>query len=556
MVVTKGRVSGVALRALVGAMKGRPARRLLASLVRRQLGIEALGEIEETARAPLPQDVYPTRARDRVAREFARLEPPPVRGWPRSVRALHAAYTATGTNPESVVDRSLRHARQLTTLTPSRGPLMTYDESAPRCAAESRARIASESPHGLLDGIPVAIQEAIDVHGQPSRQGSAWRGSTPAAQDATLVGRLRAAGAVIVGQAPMSEHGLNPFGINPHRSMPRNVHDPTRLAGGSATGAAVAVATGVTPVAVGLGGGGALRIPASLNGVFAIKPTYGRIPSSGCGDRSGSTIATPGIVGTSTDDLAIVLDILAGADPEDRASLRQPPLTRGELTSALECGVAGLRIGVEEQEWVAAGAATARLGRRALQALEQAGAELVNIRMPMALHAPPIGYVTFGAEALAGLRVARTDHRALLGPDTQLLVAALGQSSPDDYLDAQRLRETLRTEVAEVLRQVDVIALPMTVQTAPRVADREANAGFVNTMELDGLCRFAFLADLTGLPAATGPVGMDEDGLPVGLQIVGDAWDEAAVLQVLAHLERLEVSVPARSPIAVDLLEG
>ncbi len=554
MAGTKGRVSGVALRALVGATKGRPARRLLASLVRRQLGIEALGEIEDSARSALPPDNYPRPARTRVEREFEQLGALPDRSWPCSIRALEVAYSTNVTHPEAVVERALRHARQLTTQSPPRGPLMTYDENAPREAAESRDRIGRQSPLSSLDGIPIPVQEAIDVRGQPSRQGSAWRGSTPAARDATAVARLRSAGAIVVGQTPMTEHGLNPFGTNPHRSMPRNVHEPTRLAGGSATGAAVAVATGVTPIALGLGGGGALRIPACLNGAFAIKPTYGRVPLIGCGDRCGSTISTPGIVGTGAHDLAVVLEILAGADPGDRASLRQPPMPSGGLTGALARGVAGLRIGIEEQEWVAAGMATARTGREALQALERAGAELVNVRLPMALHAPAIGYVVFGTEALAGLRVARKDHHSLLGPDTQLLVAALGQSSSDDYLDAQRLRETLRRETAEVLEKVDVIALPMTVQPAPRVEDREANAGFVDTMELDGLCRFTFLADLTGLPAATAPVGIDECGLPIGLQIIGDAWDEASVLQVLGHLERLDVAQMMRPAIAVDLL--
>ena len=555
MATSKGRVSGVALRALVGAMKGRPARRLLASLVRRQLGIEALSELDESLRCTLPQDVYPRPARSPVSRDSGRLGALPDREWPCSVRALGAAYAAKSANPEAVIDRALGHARWLTTLTPPRGPLMTYDDNAARCAAESRARIADEASLGPLDGVPVAIQEAIDVRGQPSRHGSAWRGGTPATRDATAVARLRDTGAVIVGQTPMTEHGLNPFGTNPHRSMPRNVHDPTRLAGGSATGAAVTVATGVAPVAIGLGGGGALRIPAALNGVFAIKPTYGRIPITGCGDRAGSTISTPGIVGTSTHDLALVLEALAGADAGDRSSMRQPPLSTGNLTRALERPVAGLRIGVEEQEWVAAGSATAKAGRAALQALERAGAELVSIRMPMALHAPAIGYLTFGAEALAGLRVARADHHSLLGPDTQLLIAALGQSGSDDYLDAQRLRESLRGEVMEALKQVDVIALPMTVQSAPRVDDREADVGFVNTMELDNLCRFAFLADLAGLPAATAPVGADEEGLPVALQIVGDAWDEATVLAALAHLERMDVARPGRPDIAVDLLD-
>jgi aspartyl-tRNA(Asn)/glutamyl-tRNA(Gln) amidotransferase subunit A len=250
----------------------------------------------------------------------------------------------------------------------------------------------------------------------------------------------------------------------------------------------------------------------------------------------------------------MLLEATGVADPTDAASRNQPPLRAGSLIAALSRGVRGLRIGIEEQEWVAAGNATATAGRRALHELERAGAELCSIRMPMALHAAPIGYVTFGAESLAALRVARSDHGKLLGLDTQLLVAALGQSGPDDYLDAQRLRETLRAEVAAALSEVDVIALPTTVGTAPTVGHREASRGFVDTAALDQLCRFSFLADLTGTPAGTTPVGVDGDGLPIGLQIVGDAWDEASVLQVLGHLERVGVTRIPRPAIAIDLL--
>ncbi len=555
MVGSKGRVSGVALRAMVGAMKGRPARRLLASLARRQLGIEALRELGEAARGALPTDVYPQRARARFAHPHEPLEPLSHPAWPRTARSLAAAYVSGASDPGKVVERSVRHARYLATLDPPRNPLMTTDDRATEEARSSHDRLRQQAGRGPLEGVPIAVQECVDVQGQPTRHGSAWRGSTPAAEDAVIIARLRDAGAIVIGQTPMTEHALNPFGTNPHRSMPRNAHHPARLAGGSATGAAVAVATGIVPIAIGLGGGGALRIPASLNGVLALKPTLGRIPVTGCGGRGGSTIATPGLVGASTTDLAITLEATAGRAPSDPASERQPEPTPGEWTTALTRGVAGLRIGVEEQEWVTTGAAAASHGRAALRRLEEAGAELVHVRLPMALHAAPIGYVTFGAEALVDLRVARTDHRTLLGPDTQLLLAALGQSGPDDYLDAQRLRATLRHELAEVLATVDVLALPMTVQSAPRVDDREARRGFVDTMELDRLCRFTFLADLTGLPAATIPVGLDDEGLPTGLQVVGDAWDEASVLQVLAHLERIGAATVPRPNIGIDLLE-
>jgi aspartyl-tRNA(Asn)/glutamyl-tRNA(Gln) amidotransferase subunit A len=125
---------------------------------------------------------------------------------------------------------------------------------------------------------------------------------------------------------------------------------------------------------------------------------------------------------------------------------------------------------------------------------------------------------------------------------------------PDDYVDAQRLRETLRTEVQAALREVDVIALPTNATTAPTITDAEARSGIIDTVALDAACRFVFLGNLTGLPAASVPVGKDGAGLPVGLQIIGDAWDEACVLQVAAHLERIGAAYSPKPRDAIDLL--
>jgi aspartyl-tRNA(Asn)/glutamyl-tRNA(Gln) amidotransferase subunit A len=143
-----------------------------------------------------------------------------------------------------------------------------------------------------------------------------------------------------------------------------------------------------------------------------------------------------------------------------------------------------------------------------------------------------------------------------LGQDMQLFLAGLETFRPDDYVDAQRVRSALRLELAELLRQVDVLAMPATALGAPTVSDEEARTGFIDPPLLDSLCRFAFLANVTGTPAGVAPVGVDRNGMPVGLQILGDAWDEACVLQVLAHLERTRVAA-VRKPggdTSVDLL--
>jgi aspartyl-tRNA(Asn)/glutamyl-tRNA(Gln) amidotransferase subunit A len=186
--------------------------------------------------------------------------------------------------------------------------------------------------------------------------------------------------------------------------------------------------------------------------------------------------------------------------------------------------------------------------------LEKAGAELVSIRIPTAGHAAAIGYLTIGIEAFAAMSELRRRHMDAMGPDVQLFLSGMETFKPDDYIDGQRLRQGLRREVAEALREVDLIALPSTAMSAPQVSEDEARSGFVDPPLLDGMCRYAFLGNLTGLPAVSAPVGGDRDGMPVGLQLIGVAWDEACVLQAAAALERLGVARAISSDATVDLL--
>jgi Asp-tRNA(Asn)/Glu-tRNA(Gln) amidotransferase A subunit family amidase len=352
----------------------------------------------------------------------------------------------------------------------------------------------------------------------------------------------------------MTEFGMSPLGANPNRRMPRNPHDPARLAGGSSTGSAVAVATGVTPVSLGCDAGGSIRVPAAFCGAFGLKPTFGRIPAVGMGLPGASSMVHLGPIGVGSQELASFVELAAGADSGDAVSQLAPPLARGELTAALGRGVRGLRIGVDEAEWAATDSALTTPCREALRALEAAGAVLVPVHLARARHAGAIGYMTMGIEAFSALSELRAQHLDAMGVDLQLVLSGVESFRPDDYVDAQRLRQGLRRDVAEVLRDVDLIALPSVACGAPSVTEDEARHGFLDPPLLDAVCRYAFLASLTGLPAASAPIGLDPDGMPVGLQLIGDAWDEACVLQALAALERAGVARAVAAEATVDLL--
>ncbi|HEY6081168.1 MAG TPA: amidase [Polyangiaceae bacterium] len=536
-------------------MRHTPARGPLAQLLRADLGIDRARALGPDARGELPLSHAPLRARKQHGRASEELQAPQHLGLPRSAVALHAAYRRGSHDPVQVTERALQGARALSNQSPTLGPLCAYDdESAHAAALESRERFRQGRPLSALDGVPIAIKEEVHQRGIRARLGTSFLPHDARSLDAVAVARLRAAGAIVLGQTPMTEFGLSPLGANPHRRMPRNPHDRARLAGGSSTGSAVAVATGVTPLSLGCDGGGSVRIPAALCGVFGLKPTFGRVPAVGMGLPGATSVVHLGPLGVSTSELASFVELAGGADDADAISQLAPALEPGELTRALGRGVRGLRIGVDENEWAAAPRELSAPCREALLALEREGAELVPVRIPNAAHAAAIGYLTIGIEAFSALRELRREHLDQMGPDVQLFISGIETFKPDDYVDGQRLRQGLRRGVAAVLREVDLLALPSAARAAPLVTEEEARHGFVDPLLLDGMCRYAFLANLTGLPAVSVPVGTDRDGMPVGLQLLGDAWDEACVLQAAAMLERLGISRALPSEATLDLL--
>jgi aspartyl-tRNA(Asn)/glutamyl-tRNA(Gln) amidotransferase subunit A len=349
----------------------------------------------------------------------------------------------------------------------------------------------------------------------------------------------------------MTELGMTPTGASPKRKLPRNPHATDCLAGGSSTGSAVAVATGLVPFALGADGGGSIRIPASLCGIFGLKPTWGRVSRD---LAAGGTVAHIGPLASSVLDLARVLDVEGGEDPADRETRWAPACAFQQFERSLSRGVRGLVIGVDEAEWADASPGVAKAGQEALRALEKEGARLEKVTLSLARFAAAIGYVAITVESRAFLSREWRDRADELGHDLQISFATLDAITAPEAFDAMRLRAGLRREIAQAMQGLDLLALPTTVDTAARVTDAEMTGGFMDAELIDGLCRFNFLGNLTGLPAGSAPVGLDAAGRPIGLQLVGDAWDEATVLAAMAHLERLGVAKVARPRVAVDML--
>src|SRR5262245_58130633 len=338
-----GRISGRTLASLAALTRQGPFKKALAAVVRAELGIDAVRALPREARGWVPFGLEARRARADHTRASAELELPRATGWPRSIREMTAAYRDGKASPVTIIARAIAGARALSERKPGQGPFMRYaEERARHEALASAERWARGAPLGDLDGVPIAVKEEMDVQGFPTQLGTSFMSDEPAARDAVVVERLRAAGAIVIGQTPMTEYGLSPLGANPHRTMPRNAHDAGRLAGGSSTGSAVAVALGICPLALGTDGGGSIRTPASYNGIFGLKPTYGRIPVTGHGMPGGTSVVHFGILAGTSADLALAADLAFGPDAGDPPSLVQPPLERGSCARALRRGVKGL----------------------------------------------------------------------------------------------------------------------------------------------------------------------------------------------------------------------
>jgi aspartyl-tRNA(Asn)/glutamyl-tRNA(Gln) amidotransferase subunit A len=547
------RIRGPALRAARVAAETPASDALIREIMKRGLGIDALPGLPEAMRGDMPIDAKPLSARKPVERPPAPA-PAPAPAWPRAASAFAAAYRERQVTPRAVAERAIAALAELAARRPSMNILVASDAAMTLAEADAAtARIAGGVARGALDGVPFLVKDEFDVAGFATTLGSKCGPPARVDRDSTVVARLRAAGAVFVGKTVLTEWGMSPIGGNVNQAMPHNAHDPTRAPGGSSTGSAVGVAIGVAPLAAGGDGGGSIRIPSSLNGIFGIKPTFGRVSRAGDGFKG--SVAHAGPLGASTWDLALFLDAVASApDPLDEITGWAPPPPHGGFGSRLGAGVRGLKIGVDDDAWSLADAEVAAAGRAALAALERDGAELVRVSLPLARHAAAIGYLTIAPESLAAHRAAWLTEREKIGDDVRLAFAVTAGFSALEQLDAQRLRAGLRREVAETLARVDLLALPTTAITAPAYTEDDAKSSFSDAAAIDGLCRYCFLGNLTGLPAATAPVGLDARGLPIGLQIIGDAWDEAGVLAVLAHLERTEVARARRPPGAIDLL--
>ena len=437
----------------------------------------------------------------------------------------------------------------------ARGPELHAFQSLLAYRARAQAELLDERgvPAGPLHGVPIAIKDNIVVRGSVTTAGSKILEHFISPYDATVVEKLEAAGAVIIGKTTCDEFAMGSSTENSAFGPAKNPVDPSRTPGGSSGGSAVAVAAGMTPLALGSDTGGSIRQPAAMTGVVGLKPTYGRVSRYGL-IAFASSLDQIGPFATTVRDAALALEVISGRDGRDATSAdRAVPA----YASALDGSVDGVRIGVPSRlmdDGVDPDVARAFFAATTL--LASRGATLVDIELTHSRHAIPVYYLIATAEASSnlarydgvryGLRVPgstlasmyETTRAAGFGAEVKRRIMlgtyALSAGYYDAYyLKAQQVRTLIRRDFDQAFAHVDTILMPTSPVAAFKFGERMDDPLQMYLADI-----FTVSANLAGIPGISVPCGRTATHLPIGLQFLGKPWDEAMILRCADAYER------------------
>ena len=477
----------------------------------------------------------------------------PEKEWPReanhskgfqfpTVADFANAYRDGRTTPQEIAQKVLDAIEASNAGNPPlRAVIATNREEVMRQAREATERIQAGRALSMFDGVPVAVKDEIDMTPYPTTVGTAFLGKSPAARDATVVARLRSAGALLVGKTNMHEIGIGVTGMNPHHGTARNPYNTDRFTGGSSSGSGAAVAAGLVPVAIGADAGGSIRIPSSFCGLVGLKPTFGRVSEFGAAPLCWS-LAHIGPLAWSATDAALTYAVIAGPDPKDPTSLHQP---LPSLEGCEDADLHGLKIGVFWPWFRHADSEVVTGCEGMLKHFESMGAEICEVVIPD-LEANRIAHLVIVASEMAqAMNKTAKEHNREHGLDVRANLALARQFTASDYVISQRIRTRIINHFNNAFKQVDVVVTPTTGLAAPQINKSALPDGESDLTTLVEIMRFVTVANMTGLPAISFPVGYTQKGLPIGMQVIGRAWDEATLLRMALAAEQV---VERRAP--------
>ncbi|MGU3664516.1 amidase [Methylobacterium sp. A49B] len=412
------------------------------------------------------------------------------------------------------------------------GSFVHLSPAALDAARAADAEIARGGPRGPLHGVPIAIKDNYTTADLPTRAGTAVEALTFPRADSHAVATLRAAGAVILGKVRMHE-----FAWGMVTPPTRNPWDLDRVPGGSSGGSGAAVAARLCPAALGSDTGGSIRIPAALCGVVGLKPTYGRIGRSGIVPHSWS-LDHAGPLTRTVADAALMLQVLAGPDPDDPAASRAAPVP--DYAAGLDRPIRGLRVAVIRNHFFDAvdGAVSAAI-EEAIRFFARQGCTVRDVTAPALRHGLGAIYAIELASSTAYHdRSIALGHVAGFAGDVRDLVEMGRLVTGPDYLRAEQVRALIMAEMAAILAEADVIVGPTAPLTAWRTDETSVAIGGRPESVLAASWRLTYPFNLTGLPAIALPCGFDRRGLPISLQIAARPFGEPLMLRVAHQYER------------------
>lgn len=405
-----------------------------------------------------------------------------------------------------------------------------------------------------LAGVPIALKDNICTRGMTTTAASRMLERFVPPYDATVVRKLEAAGAVVMGKTNCDEFAMGSSTENSAFGPSKNPWAPDRIAGGSSGGSAVAVAAGMSPIALGSDTGGSIRLPASLCGIAGLKPTYGRVSRYGL-IAFASSLDQIGPLARTAYDAALALSVLAGSDPYDSTASQEPV---PDYVGALTGDVRGLRLGVPRTMLEQGVDDPVRAGFfGALEVFRARGAQLIDIELPHARFAISTYYIVATAEASSNLArydgvrygfraKGAHDLRAMydktrshgFGPEVKRRIMlgtyVLSAGYYDAYyLKAQQVRTLIRRDYEQAFQNVDAVVMPTSPTPAFKIGERVEDPLALYLVDV-----FTVSANLAGLPALSVPCGLTSNRLPIGLQLTGKPFDEATLLRIGDSYER------------------
>jgi aspartyl-tRNA(Asn)/glutamyl-tRNA(Gln) amidotransferase subunit A len=443
------------------------------------------------------------------------------------------------------------------------GTRLAHDPDAALAQARAADARRAQGESAALLGVPLAHKDIIVTRELPSTAGSRMLEGYRSPFDATVVERLAAAGTVTLAKLNCDEFAMGSSNENSAFGPVKNPWDRSRVPGGSSGGSAAAVAARLLPAATGTDTGGSIRQPASFCGVTGIKPTYGVCSRYGL-VAFASSLDQAGVFARTAEDCALLLGAMSGHDPRDSTSVARPPqdfhaaTLQGRAGAGAARPLEGLRIGLPREFFPdALGADVERAVRAALAELERLGATLVDVRLPRTELSIPVYYIIAPAEASSNLSRfdgVRYGHRAAayadlldlykksrseaFGPEVKRRIMigtyVLSHGYYDAYyLQAQKLRRMIADDFQAVFRDCDVVAGPVAPSVAWKLGDKSADPVANYLADI-----FTLPASLAGLPGMSVPAGFGDGGLPVGLQLIGNYFDEPRLLHAAHALQQ------------------